>query len=174
MTSHDTTVLLTNRLVLTPLEPSDAFEMVDVLADSALYTFTGGEPPGFAQLDERYKSQVAGPSDPGEQWHNWIIRIADSHSAAGFVQATVTNDHADVAWVVGMHWQHNGIAREAAAAMCRWLVLAAFAASPRTYIPNTMRRPGWQLRAACSQRARWTTTARSSGCRRATAVSTDP
>ena len=121
MTSHDTTVLLTNRLVLTPLEPSDAFEMVDVLADSALYTFTGGEPPGFAQLDERYKSQVAGPSDPGEQWHNWIIRIADSHSAAGFVQATVTNDHADVAWVVGMHWQHNGIAREAAAAMCRWL-----------------------------------------------------
>lgn len=121
MTSHDTTVLLTNRLVLTPLEPSDAFEMVDVLADSALYTFTGGEPPGFAQLDERYKSQVAGPSDPVAQWHNWIIRIADSHSAAGFVQATVTNDHADVAWVVGMHWQHNGIAREATIAMCRWL-----------------------------------------------------
>ena len=109
MTSHDTTVLLTNRLVLTPLEPSDAFEMVDVLADSALYTFTGGEPPGFAQLDERYKSQVAGPSDPGEQWHNWIIRIADSHSAAGFVQATVTNDHADVACntllSLETHWQ---------------------------------------------------------------------
>jgi RimJ/RimL family protein N-acetyltransferase len=121
MSGHVTTVLRTDRLVLTPLEPGDASEMVGVLADVELYAFTGGEPPSLSQLAARYRAQVAGSASAGERWHNWIIRVADSNTAVGFVQATVVDDHADVAWMVGVGWQHHGIAREAATAMCQWL-----------------------------------------------------
>jgi RimJ/RimL family protein N-acetyltransferase len=109
------------RLVLTPLRPTDAGEMVDVLADRDLYAFTGGIPPSLAQLESRYQSQVAGLSTGDEVWHNWIIRLRQSGTAVGFVQATVVDDTADIAWVAGVRWQGQGIATEAAAAMCDWL-----------------------------------------------------
>ena len=41
--------------------------------------------------------------------------------AAGYVQATVTADTADVAWVIGEPWQGRGYASEAAQAMVGWL-----------------------------------------------------
>ena len=113
--------LRTARLVLTPLEPADAFDMVDVLGDPALYAFTGGEPPDLERLRARYDAQVAGSPDPGERWHNWIIRMADTGAAIGFVQATVAGERADVAWLTGTAWQGNGFAVEAAGAMCGWL-----------------------------------------------------
>ncbi|MBT8203153.1 MAG: GNAT family N-acetyltransferase, partial [Acidimicrobiia bacterium] len=85
------------------------------------YTFTGGAPPDLEQLEERYRAQVAGPATGDEVWHNWIVRLADSGTAVGFVQATVTRDAADVAWVIGAPHQNGGLAREAAAAMVLWL-----------------------------------------------------
>ena len=42
-------------------------------------------------------------------------------AAVGFVQATVTDDGADLAWVVGVEWQGQGLAVEAATAMREWL-----------------------------------------------------
>lgn len=95
--------------------------MVGVLSDHRLYSFTGGEPPDLETLRERYRSQVAGPSRCGETWHNWVVRQCDSGGAVGFVQATVTGDTADVAWIVGPAWQRRGYATEAAGAMCEWL-----------------------------------------------------
>ena len=95
--------------------------MVGVLSDAVLYAFTGGEPPGPAELEARYLAQVAGASTPDEVWHNWIIRLGEPPVAAGFVQATVTGAEADIAWVVGSPWQRRGIATEAAIAMCWWL-----------------------------------------------------
>ena len=41
--------------------------------------------------------------------------------AVGFVQATVTGESSDVAWVIGVEWQGQGFAAEAASAMCEWL-----------------------------------------------------
>lgn len=116
-----TAEIATARLSLTPLEAADASAMVGVLADRDLYAFTGGEPPSLEQLEVRYRNQVAGSANPGEIWHNWIIRLNDSGTPVGFVQATVTDGGADIAWVVGVDWQHRGFAREASAAMCRWL-----------------------------------------------------
>ena len=95
--------------------------MVEVLADSDLYAFTGGHPPNLADLESQYEDQVAGPSSGEEVWHNWIIRPNDTGEAVGFVQATVTGDFADVAWVVGVEWQGRGYASEAALAMRDWL-----------------------------------------------------
>jgi RimJ/RimL family protein N-acetyltransferase len=115
-----TAVLHTARLTLTPLDSSDAAEMVVVLSDEALYGFTGGEPPTRAELEERYRHQTAGGPGPEEVWLNWIVRLEGD--AIGFVQATVTGDLADLAWVVGVPWQRHGYASEASIAMRDWLL----------------------------------------------------
>ncbi len=107
----------TERLVLTPLQVSDAADMVEVLADPALYEFTGGEPPSLQDLTSRYRAQVAGPSDGEELWYNWILRPVVGPVAVGFVQASLIGKEADLAWVVGTPWQGQGFATEAAAAM---------------------------------------------------------
>ena len=114
------------RLRLVPLAVGDAPEMVGVLADPALYAFTGGEPPTIVTLEARYLAQVAGPPDDGEQWHNWIVRTLDTDEAIGYVQATVTDcgRAADLAWVTGAAWQGRGYAAEAAGAMVAWLLEA--------------------------------------------------
>ena len=61
--------LNTERLALEPLTIDHAAEMVAVLADPALYEFTGGEPPGEAELTARYARQTSNPA-----WLNWIVR----------------------------------------------------------------------------------------------------
>lgn len=92
--------ITTSRLNLTPLDLADAAEMVGVPSDPALYTFTGGMPPTHAQLEDLYQRQSAGAPGGGEIWHNWILRI--NGTAIGYVQATVKDDSADLAWVVGI------------------------------------------------------------------------
>jgi RimJ/RimL family protein N-acetyltransferase len=114
--------LKTKRLRLTPLRVSDADDMVSVLSDDRLYEFTGDRSPSRAELETRYTAQVAGPTSGDESWHNWIVRLADSDPAIGFVQATVTGDRAELAWLVGVEWQGQGIATEAALAMSSWLL----------------------------------------------------
>lgn len=121
--------LSTARLTLTPLDAADAAEMVGVLSDPALYTFTGGMPPTLGQLEELYRRQSAGSPWDGEIWHNWILRL--DGTAIGYVQATVKDDNADLAWVVGIPWQGSGYATEASAAVRDWLaerVAARFSA----------------------------------------------
>lgn len=121
MPTGSTEEIRTERLVLAPLRVDDAAEMVGVLSGEALYEFTGGEAPSLAELTARYQAQVAGPEGGAEIWHNWIVRSMASGVALGFVQATVVDDVADVAWVVGLKWQGRGFAKEAAAGMRDWL-----------------------------------------------------
>ncbi|MET0566342.1 MAG: GNAT family N-acetyltransferase [Acidimicrobiia bacterium] len=117
-----TPALETGRLRLAPLETSDAAEMLSILGDDQLYVFTGGRPPTLAELEERYRAQLAGSPSKGETWHNWIIRLIEDRVAVGFVQATVTDVEADIAWLIGVDWQGRGLATEAATAMIEWLV----------------------------------------------------
>ena len=116
-----TPALETRRLRLTRLDPSDAGDLVSVLGDDQLYVFTGGRPPTLAELEERYRAQLAGSPSEGEIWHNWIIRLIGDGAAVGFVQATVTDVEADIAWLIGVDWQGRGFATEAATAMIEWL-----------------------------------------------------
>lgn len=117
-----TPALETGRLRLTPLDPSDADEMVSFLGDDQLYDFTGGRPPALAELEERYRAQSAGSPSEGEIWHNWIFRLVEDGVAVGFVQATLTDVEADIAWLIGPDWQGRGLATEAATAMIERLV----------------------------------------------------
>jgi RimJ/RimL family protein N-acetyltransferase len=114
------TELVTARLVLTPLEFADAPDMVDVLGDPALYTHTGGEPPGLEELTSRYRRQVDGPWPPGQTWLNWVVR-RPPREPIGYVQATVTDQEADLAWVIAPAHQGRGHATEAARAVADWL-----------------------------------------------------
>ena len=117
-------LLTTGRLRLEPLRLDHADEMVDLLADPALYAFTGGEPPTLDELRLRYQWQISGRSPDGtEEWLNWIVRLAADGRTIGFVQATFVDGRADVAWLIGVAWQGSGYATEAAQAMIDWLRL---------------------------------------------------
>jgi RimJ/RimL family protein N-acetyltransferase len=121
------TPLRTARLELRPLRVDDADEMVHVLGDAALHAFTGGAPLAVDALRERYRRQVRGRSPDGkERWLNWIVRLAASDVALGYVQAAIVDEGAkgavaNVAWVVGVPWQRRGYATEAARALVDWL-----------------------------------------------------
>jgi RimJ/RimL family protein N-acetyltransferase len=113
----------TERLRLEPLRVEDAPEMAGVLADPSLYAFTGGTPPTLDDLRRRYAAQVVGRSADGrEVWLNWVVRRLSDGDAVGYVQATVEEGSADIAWVIGASWQGRRFATEAAAAMLAWLV----------------------------------------------------
>jgi RimJ/RimL family protein N-acetyltransferase len=114
--------LTTRRLRLDPLTVGAAGEMVAVLADPALYAFTGGAPPSLADLRRRYAAQATGAAPDGSQgWLNWIVRDGTSGRALGYVQATVEqageDRSADLAWVIEPGSAGRGYATEAATAM---------------------------------------------------------
>jgi RimJ/RimL family protein N-acetyltransferase len=113
----------TQRLELRPLMQIDAEEMFPILSDPAIYQFTHGDPPTSVEaLTELYKVRESRQSPDGtEHWLNWIIRVRESNVAIGFTQATIAENKACIAWVVGTSWQRNGYASEAARAMINWL-----------------------------------------------------
>ncbi len=108
---------------LSPLTVDHAVAMVGVLADPSLYEFTGGTPPTLEELTARYARQAVGHSADGtEQWLNWVV-LLDS-TPVGFVQATVVDDSAEIAWVISPSVQGRGLATEAARAMSELLSAA--------------------------------------------------
>jgi RimJ/RimL family protein N-acetyltransferase len=113
--------ITTERLLLTPLRPDDADEMVEVLGDERLHEFIGGRPAALEELRERYAALVEGSPDSGERWLNWIVRRRSDVRPLGTVQATLTDEDgrwvAEVAWVVGVAWQGQGFASESASAL---------------------------------------------------------
>ncbi|MHB1593069.1 MAG: GNAT family N-acetyltransferase [Streptosporangiaceae bacterium] len=119
----------TARLTLVPLTPEHAGPMAAVLGDPALHAFTGGSPLDPDALRAQYERWAAGPADPAVSWCNWAIRLTEADCLTGTVQATIAEGAApdgrsalaEVAWVVGISWQGQGIATEAARALVGWL-----------------------------------------------------
>jgi RimJ/RimL family protein N-acetyltransferase len=117
--------LTSERLTLTPLAPDDAEEMAEVLADPALYRFTGGTPEDASHLRARYERLAAGSGRADETWLNWVVRRRSDGRPVGTVQATVLDRDGEptawVAWVIGVPWQEQGFASEAARTLVGWL-----------------------------------------------------
>jgi RimJ/RimL family protein N-acetyltransferase len=112
----------TARLDLLPLTVDHAAEMAAALSDPALHTFTGGAPATPEALRARYQRLTAGSPDPAVTWLNWVIHHRAEACLTGTVQATITpGPSAEIAWVIGTPWQHQGIATEAAQALVAWL-----------------------------------------------------
>lgn len=104
-----------------PLGVEHADELVGVLGDPALHTFIGGRPETVAELRARYARWAAGSPEPSVRWLNWAIRFDAADRLVGTVQATVADDRAEVAWVVGTGWQGRGFATEAGRGVVAWL-----------------------------------------------------
>jgi RimJ/RimL family protein N-acetyltransferase len=106
-------LLTTPGLLLEPITPDHADELFGLLSDPLLYRYLDqAPPPSLAHLRSVYARRQAGaPADSGETWFNWVMRLP-SGEAAGYVQATLTQDAARatawVAWVLGRaHWGHG-------------------------------------------------------------------
>jgi RimJ/RimL family protein N-acetyltransferase len=125
MNAFEATTITTERLVLTPLRQADAETMVDVLDDEQLHEFIGGHPASHAELHRRYGRLAGGSGNPDQIWLNWVVRRDMAQEPIGTVQATVTRLGktwtAAIAWVVGVPWQAQGFATEAAQALVGWL-----------------------------------------------------
>ena len=120
---ESTLAIETDRLELRPIRQEDAQILFPVLSDPTLYEYTGGAPPASVEeLRNIYASREACRSPDGKElWLNWMIRERSRGDALGYIQATVSAVHADVAWVVGSSWQGRGFASEAARAIVEWL-----------------------------------------------------
>lgn len=112
-------------MLVRPLVGDDAEALFEVLADDRLYRFTGDRPPAsegalrsrFALLEHRRSP------DRTQLWLNWTLHRHSDGAVVGYVQASVRADgEADVAWVVGVPFQGNGYASEAATRLVEWLV----------------------------------------------------
>ncbi|HET7016645.1 MAG TPA: GNAT family N-acetyltransferase, partial [Streptosporangiaceae bacterium] len=126
MTGPSAEPIPARRFILVPLGVEHAAEMVHVLSDPQLYTFTGGAPPTKDELRGRYERWTVGSPDPAETWCNWVIQLGGEPPVlAGTVQATIFGGGdqlaAEIAWIVGTPWQGQGLATEAAQALVHWL-----------------------------------------------------
>lgn len=115
--------LSTLRLRLDPMMASHAKAMFPILSDTQLYKFTGDEPPeSEISLETRYRYLESRKSPDEEQlWLNWLVILEETATPIGYVQATVSENYADVAWVIGSEWQSNGYASEAALSIVQLL-----------------------------------------------------
>ena len=117
-------VLETERLILSPLRPGDADEMFSTVNDIRLHNFIGGKPATLGELRDRYARLAAGSNDRHQVWLNWIVRSRSDGTAIGTVQATISvgsSATSEIAWVIGVRWQAQGFATEAATALVGWL-----------------------------------------------------
>lgn len=136
--------LRTARLDLEPITRAHAAEMYAVLAEPALYVYTGGQPPSSIDAVARWFEgwERRRSPDGAELWLNWVVRERASGQAAGYVQATLADQRADLAWVLGTPWQGRGYATEAARAVQCWLQelgVARFRACVRPDHPASQR-----------------------------------
>jgi RimJ/RimL family protein N-acetyltransferase len=118
-------IIGTERLVLVPLHAEDADELCDVLHDDRLHEFIGGRPESRVELHDRFVLLAAGSPRAGETWMNWVVRRRFDSQAVGTVQATIRvvdgRQVARLGWMVGVEWQNQGFASEAAAALVKWV-----------------------------------------------------
>ena len=120
---HYEATIKADRLHLTPMMASHAEVMFPILSDKELYRFTEDEPPESEMaLETSYRKLESRKSpDESQLWLNWLVNLGEDDTPIGYVQATVSESDADIAWVIGLKWQGDGYASEAVGALVKWL-----------------------------------------------------
>lgn len=116
-------VLETERLRLEPLRAEHAHTLFEGLSNTVLYEFISEEPPrSIEALEKRYASLESRTSPRGdEQWLNWVIQTKPDGRSHGYVQATVRDATANVAYLLFEESWAKGLAREAVLAVLEHL-----------------------------------------------------
>ena len=108
------------RLALVPLRAGDAEELAGLLDEAPLREWLRAE--DVDQLRARFAGWETRTSPDGtERWLNWIVRAADDRRALGWVQATVREDVASVAYATLPAARGSGAASESLRALVPWL-----------------------------------------------------
>ena len=103
----------------------DAEAPAEVFSDERMSRFTGGQPGTLDDLRTtfaRVQADRANDRD-GTAQRNWTVRRRADGQAVGMLQAVLGDGgrSAELAWAVGVPWQGQGIASEAAQAVVAWL-----------------------------------------------------
>jgi RimJ/RimL family protein N-acetyltransferase len=115
--------ILTDRLGLRPVTVDDADELAAIFADRRLYAFTGGNPSTLEALRSTFDRIAAARTASATAQLNWVVRHRVDDKAIGMVQSIFGDGGhaAEIAWVVGVPWQGQGLATEATRAVVAWL-----------------------------------------------------
>jgi RimJ/RimL family protein N-acetyltransferase len=107
------------RVVLVGLRAADAEELCGLLAEPQLREWLRARDTG--ELRERFAAWETrrSPDDEHELWLNWVIR--EDGRAVGWVQATVRDASASVAYAVLPAERGNVVASDAVRALVPWL-----------------------------------------------------
>jgi RimJ/RimL family protein N-acetyltransferase len=106
------------RLVLAPLRGEDADRLAGLLAEPLLREWLAQDVDG---LRDRFEHWESGRSPGGEAWLNWTVSLRTDDRALGWVQATVSNGCAVIAYAILPGERGRGVATEAVRALTRWL-----------------------------------------------------
>ena len=107
-------------VVLRPLTEDDAEALVGLLEEPALREWLRATDADG--IRERIRGWASGRSPDGaERWLNWIARRREGGEAVGWMQATVRDDVAVIAYAVLPAARGEGVATSAAAALAQWL-----------------------------------------------------
>ncbi|HJQ00779.1 MAG TPA: GNAT family N-acetyltransferase [Jatrophihabitans sp.] len=129
--------LRTARLLLEPITVEHASELATALRDDSVYAFIGGRPEPASWWQCRLAAWQRRRSPDGtELWLNWAVRITANMMVIGYVQTTVAEQQADIAYVIGLPWQRQGYGREATAAMVDYVVAEFGIATVRAWIAD--------------------------------------
>lgn len=108
--------LESRRLIYEQITQDHAAELEGLLCDPRVYeNVDDGIAPTFDELLESFALREVGPPDhrSNEIWVNYIVRIKDSQSAIGRVEATVIEHRAEVAYLLGVSYWGKGYGSEA-------------------------------------------------------------
>ena len=99
-------------VLIVPQVAAHAEDMCHLLRDADLYSFTDNHPPATTcELADRYGRLESRRSPDGSQWWlNWVVKKVGTDELIGYVQATVVEEVAEVAWVIGVRHQCGGYA----------------------------------------------------------------
>jgi ribosomal-protein-alanine N-acetyltransferase len=138
-------------LVLEPQTAAHASALLEVLRQPGVYDHLDGEPPELEAFTERLERLETRRSPDGESlWLNWVVEHRGE--IVGYVQATVKEDYAFIAYVLGSRAWGRGIATAAVSLMIDELaanyevrILAATVAPANAPSIRLLQRLGFKL-----------------------------
>lgn len=112
------------RLLLEPLHPDHAHGLFDALADPRVYEHICDAPAeSVPELASQFSRMAQGPpaDHAGERWLNVAIRRREDWCLLGRLQATIIDQRAEVAYLIGPRFWGQGFAIEGMSAFQRHL-----------------------------------------------------